>query len=108
MTGYPAHVHHFVLFFDSLLNRLLLRVSPIKWAIATKNTTEEELLVISFEEKEVIITIEGARETIAEDRDVKTGLTGTDATRDLGINDDEEITESLNEAGGIALVDTMN
>lgn len=72
---------------------------------ATKSTIGDELAINSAG-KEVITTIAGETETIVVDREEKIGRTDG-GTKVRGIRGEEEITESLNEAGEIVLEDTM-
>lgn len=71
---------------------------------ATRSTIED-VLAINFVGKEVITTIVGETETIVVDREEKIGRTDG-GTKVRGIRGEEEITESLNEAGEIVLEDT--
>lgn len=64
---------------------------------------------ISFDEREVIIMIEGGTETTEVVREGKIGRTDGASKEGLGVIKDEEVesTETLIEEGEIALVDIM-
>lgn len=73
---------------------------------ATRSTIGDELAINSVG-KEVIITIVGETGTIEVDQEEKIGRRTDGVTKVRGIRGEEEITESLNEAGEIVLEDTM-